>query len=260
MDNSLGRIAGLAAFGLMLARSGRLLDASEQAPDWQLIMIAGALLGGVVWWVLGQTIKNRRLGVAILSILAVALFLRTSVPQTLIAGFIPTLETPGEVAHELAQAVDLIRFGVAPVFPTSGLIGILAVLMWVVGALYVWGATTGPTTAMVVPSLALYLQFAVMDRMRAGRGWMGASIAVIALAIAAVALERRTDAGQVRDADGRPLPRRARGCCWAPMVISRLARNVRVPEVNQLHRQEVDPCQGLVPDRRVVDREDPDPR
>ena len=72
MDNSLGRIAGLAAFGLMLARSGRLLDASEQAPDWQLIMIAGALLGGVVWWVLGQTIKNRRPAVAILSILAVA--------------------------------------------------------------------------------------------------------------------------------------------------------------------------------------------
>jgi transglutaminase-like putative cysteine protease len=216
MDNSLGRIAGLAAFVLMLARSGRLLDSSEQAPEWQLIMIAGAFLGGAVWWVLGQTTKNRRLGVAILSILAVALFLRTSVPQTLIAGFIPTLETPGEVAHELAQAVDLIRFGVAPVFPTSGLIGILAVLMWVVGALYVWGATTGPTTAMVVPSLALYLQFAVMDRMRAGRGWMGASIAVIALAIAAVALERRSDAGQVRDADGRPLPRRARG--WAMTI------------------------------------------
>ncbi|MDP9496024.1 MAG: DUF3488 and transglutaminase-like domain-containing protein, partial [Actinomycetota bacterium] len=64
--------------------------------------------------------------------------------------------------------------------------------------------------------LVLYLQFAVMDRVRAGRGWMGASIAVIALAIAAIALERRSDAGRVRDLDGRPLPRRARG--WAVSV------------------------------------------
>jgi transglutaminase-like putative cysteine protease len=216
MDNSLGRIAGLAAFVLMLTRMGRLLDTSEQAPQWTLILIAAAFLGGVVWWLLRQTVKNRWLSVAIFSLLAIALFLRTSVPQTLIGGFIPTLDTPGEVAHELVQAMDLIRFGVAPVFPTSGLIGVLAVLMWVVGGLYVWGASNGPTTAMVVPSLALYLQFAVMDRVRAGRGWMVASIAVIALAIAAVALERRTDAGRVRDADGRPLPRRSKG--WAVTV------------------------------------------
>ena len=216
MDNSLGRIAGLAAFILMLARMGRLLDTSEQAPQWQLIMIAAAFLGGVVWWLLGQTIKNRRLGLTVFTILGFTLFLRTSVPQTLIAGFIPTLATPGEVVHEMTQALDLIRFGVAPVFPTAGLVGILAVLMWVIGGLYLWGAASGPTTAMVVPSLGLYLQFAVMDRVRAGRGWMGASIAVLALAIAAIALERRNDAGRVRDLDGRPLPRRARG--WAVTV------------------------------------------
>ncbi len=216
MDNSLGRLAGFAAFVLMVARMDRLLDTSDQAPQWQLIMIASAFMGGVVWWLLGQTIKNRKIGFAVFVILGIALFLRISVPQTLIAGFIPSVATPGEVIHEISQALDLIRFGVAPVFPTSGLVGVLAVLMWAVGALYVWGASTGPTAAMVVPSLALYLQFAVMDRVRAGRGWMAASIAVIALAIAAVALERRTDAGRVRDLDGRPLPRRSRG--WAVSV------------------------------------------
>ena len=216
MDNSLGRIAGFAAFVLMVARMGRLLDTSEQAPQWQLIMIAAAFMGGVVWWLLGQTIKSRRIGIAVFILLGFALFLRTTVPQTLIAGFIPSVSTPAELVHEISQALDLIRFAVAPVFPTSGLIGVVAVLMWIVGALYVWGASNGPTTAMVVPSLALYLQFAVMDRIRAGRGWMAASIAVIALAIAAVALERRTDAGRVRDLDGRPLPRRSRG--WAISV------------------------------------------
>jgi hypothetical protein len=217
MDNSLGRVAGFAAFVLMVARvGGRLLDNSEQAPQWQLIMVAAAFMGGVVWWLLGQTIKSRRVAIAVFTILGIALFLLTAVPQTLIAGFIPSVSTPGEVVHEIGQALDLIRFAVAPVFPTSGLVGVLAILMWVVGALYVWGASGGPTTAMVVPSLALYLQFAVMDRVRAGPVWMTASIAVIALAIAALALERRTDAGRVRDLDGRPLPRRSRG--WAISV------------------------------------------
>ncbi|HLF60330.1 MAG TPA: DUF3488 and transglutaminase-like domain-containing protein [Acidimicrobiia bacterium] len=211
MDYSLGRIAGLAAFALMLTRMGRLLDAGEHAPQWRLIMIAAGCLGGLAWWLLGHTVKSRRLRVAIFSVLAVALLLRASVQRSLVAGFLPTLETPGELADELAQAMDLIRFGVAPVFPTPGLIGVLALLMWVLGALYAWGATNGPTTAMVVPSLALYLQFAVMDRIPAGQGWRAASIVVIALAIAAVALERRTEAGRVRDHDGRPLPRRAKG-------------------------------------------------
>ncbi len=209
MDNSLGRLAGIAAFVLMLARMGRLLDTSEQAPQWQLIMVAAALLGGVVWWLLGQLTKSTRIQIAVFAVLGLALFLRTAVPHTLIAGFVPTVDTPAELVREMGQAFDLIRFGVAPVFPTPGLIGVLAILMWVIGALYTWGARGGPAYAMVIPSLALYLQFAVMDRIPAGRGWMVASITAIALGIAAIALDRREESGRLRDVDGRPLPRRA---------------------------------------------------
>jgi transglutaminase-like putative cysteine protease len=97
---------------------------------------------------------------------------------------------------------------VAPVFPTSGIIGLLAILMWVIGALYVWGATEGPSIAMMLPSFGLYLQFAVMDRIPAGMPWMIAAATVIALSVAAIALERRQEAGRVRDLDGRPLARR----------------------------------------------------
>jgi transglutaminase-like putative cysteine protease len=209
MDNGLGRLAGLAAFVLMVARMSRLLDTSEQAPQWQLIMVAAALLGGVVWWLLGQLIRNRRIQIAVFVVLGVALFLRTAVPHTLVAGFFPTLETPAELGRELGQAMDLIRYGVAPVFPTPGLIGVLAVLMWAIGALYAWGAGSGPTWAMVIPSLALYLQFAVMDRAAPGRGWLVASITAISLGVAAIALDRRDESGRLRDSDGRPLPRRA---------------------------------------------------
>ena len=49
---------------------------------------------------------------------------------------------------------------------------------------FVWGAAGGPAIAMFAPSLGLYLQYAVMDRVPAGRGWMGAAAAVIALVLA----------------------------------------------------------------------------
>ena len=209
MDNGLGRIAGAAAFVLMLLRLGRLLDSGPEAPDWQLIMLASAFLGAVIWWLLGQTVNNKRMVIAIFAVAGLALFLRIAVPNTLLAGFLPTTATPGALAQEMSQTLNLIRFGVAPVFPTSGVVAILALVMWVTGALYLWGATTGPAIAMIAPSLGLYLQFAVMDRIPGGSIWLGAVAAVIALALAAVGIERRQEAGRVRNMEGRPLARRA---------------------------------------------------
>jgi transglutaminase-like putative cysteine protease len=209
MDNRLGRLAGIAAFVVMLLRLGRLLDSGGEAPAWQLIMIASAFLGGVIWWLLSQTVSNRRVVAAVFALAGLALFLRICVPHTVIGGFLPTFDSLGAIGREMAQALDLIRFGVAPVFPTSGIAALLSVLMWITGALYVWGATRGPSIAMILPSLGLYLQFAVMDRVPAGRGWMAAAAGVIAFAIASVAIERRQEAGRVRDLEGRPLARRA---------------------------------------------------
>jgi len=209
MDNGLGRLAGVAAFVLMLLRLGRLLDSGPEAPAWQLIMVASAFLGGVIWWLLTQTLSNRRIVVSVFALAGLALFLRISISHTLFAGFLPTLDTAGALVRELAQALDLIRFGVAPVFPTAGIVAILSLLMWVTGAAFVWGAAGGPAIAMFGPSLGLYLQYAVMDRVPAGRGWMGAAAAVIALALASIGLERRQESGRVRDLEGRPLARRA---------------------------------------------------
>ncbi|HWL49019.1 MAG TPA: hypothetical protein VNT92_04025, partial [Acidimicrobiia bacterium] len=211
MVNGLGRLAGAAAFVLMLVRLGRLLDTGPEAPDWQLIMLASAFLGGVIWWLLGQTVNNKRVSMALFVVAGLALFLRIAVPDTLLLGFLPTPDTLGALGDELSQTLDLVRFGVAPVFPTSGVVAVLAVLMWITGALYVWGATAGPSLAMIAPSLGLYLQFAVMDRIPGGPIWLGAVAIVIALALASIGIERRQDAGRVRDVEGRPLARRAGG-------------------------------------------------
>ncbi|HSO49499.1 MAG TPA: transglutaminaseTgpA domain-containing protein, partial [Acidimicrobiia bacterium] len=211
MDNRLGRIAGVAAFALMLTRLGRLLDSAGEAPEWQMIMIASAFLGGVIFWLLAQTVSNRRIAIGVFVVAATALFLRISVSPTLVYGFIPTAGTLDALGREVTQALDLIRFGVSPVFPTPGIIAILAIVMWGIGALYVWGASRGPSIAMILPSFGLYLQFAVMDRLPAGMGWMAAAAAVIALGLTAIGIERRQDTGRMRDLDGRPLARRAGG-------------------------------------------------
>ncbi len=209
MDNRLGRIAGIAAFVLMLLRLGLLLDSGPEAPAWQVIMIASAFLGGVVWWLLNQILANKKVVIALLAVAGLILLLRISVSPTLAAGFLPTAATPGALGREMSQTLDLVRYGVAPVFPTSGIVGVLSLLMWVTGALYAWGASGGSSLAMILPSLGLYLQFSVMDRVPAGRAWMAALAFVLALSIAALAMERRQDAGRVRDLEGRPLARRA---------------------------------------------------
>jgi Transglutaminase-like superfamily/TgpA N-terminal domain len=218
VSNTLSRVAGLAAFALMIARLGRLLDTGTDAPAWNLILIASAFLGGVVWWLLKQTVSSSRLVYGLFVLVGMILFLRIAVPQSLIFGIIPGPETPGALANEISESMDIFRYGVSPVYPSSGLIATLASLMWAIGALFVWGASGGPVAAMTLPSIGLYLQFAVIDRAPAGNGWMGAAAIVFALAMAAIATEQRGNAGRVRDADGRPLPRRG-GSVAAVMVV-----------------------------------------
>lgn len=219
MDNRIGRIAGLAAFVLMLARLTRLIQTGGDAPAWQLIMIASAFLGGVIWWLLAQTVSNRKVAVALFVVGGVILFLRIAVPNTLFVGFIPTPETIEALLPEMARAINTIRFGVAPVFPTAGVVAILSALMWITGGLFVWGAANSSSLAMILPSATLYLQFAVMDRLRTGIGWMIAAAAVIGLGVAALAFERKTEAGRVRNEEGRPIARHARTAVFSVVAI-----------------------------------------
>ena len=207
MNHGLGRIAGIIAFGLMVFRLGRLLESGGDASGWQPIMLVSAFLGGVIWTVLSQALAKRRTAIAIFAVTGTVLFLRIAVPDTLLRGFVPTRNTLAPLSAEIAQAIDVIRFGLVPVFPTPGVITILAILAWAIGALFAWGASRS-TTAMVLPSLALYLEFAVMDRLSNAQLWMGATAAIVGLSLAALAMERRTETGQVRNAEGRLLRRR----------------------------------------------------
>jgi transglutaminase-like putative cysteine protease len=208
MDRRLGRIAGIVALGLVLARLFlRLLLRGPGIPPWPLILVASALLGGIVFWLLGQALPGRpRLAAFLFSLGALLLLLRVTVPETLLAGVIPSAETWSPLSTEMSEALRLIRHGVAPIVPTAGVVGVLAVVMWFVGSLFAWGSTTGPVAALFLPLLTLYLQLAVSDRHPVGLTWTIVFLVVLGLGVTAMAMERRHAVGRTRDPDGRALP------------------------------------------------------
>ena len=164
MGRRLGQLTGLFLFVLAMARLSRLFETAPDQQPWQLILLATALLGGIAWWLLSQLISSRSLMLAIFGLGAILLALRITAPETMTMGFIPTGLTPPELGEELGIAWRVIRSGIPPVDPHPGIVAILAVVMWVVGALFTWGSTGGPYAALFLPSLVLYLQFAVFDR------------------------------------------------------------------------------------------------
>jgi transglutaminase-like putative cysteine protease len=208
MGRRVGQLAGILAFALMIGRLGRLLTVGPDQPQWNLILTAAAVLGGIAWWLLGQMTSRSVIKVTIFGVAGLLLALRIMTPETLAAGVLPTGASWPVIGEHLELAFRVLRSGLPPVAASPGLLAILAVLMWVIGALFTWGSTGGPYAAMFVPSLVAYLQFAVFDRSQAGLGWMAVSGLVLALSAISMAMEHKGDTGRARDDEGRPMERK----------------------------------------------------
>ncbi|HJQ76960.1 MAG TPA: DUF3488 and transglutaminase-like domain-containing protein [Acidimicrobiia bacterium] len=209
MGRRIGQLAGFLGFVLAIGRLGKLLQTGPQQPQWQLILVASTFLGAVAWWLLTQFTTSRSIRLTMLALGGALLVMRIAAPETLFAGILPTGETVSTLGAEMDLAWRTIRRGVPPVVAGPGLLAILATLMWGVGALYSWGSSGGPAAATFAPSLIVYFQFAVFDRVEAGLGWISASSIALGLAIVALAMERRRETGRARDSDGRPTGRRS---------------------------------------------------
>lgn len=209
MGYRVGQLAGLLAFVLAIGRLGRLLMTGPEYPPWQLILVAAAFLGGIAWWLLSQVTDGRWLRISIFAVGSVLLVMRITVPTTLGAGVLPTSQTLTGLAAEMEIAWGTITNGIPPVEPEAGLLAILSVLMWVVGAFFAWASTGGPYAALFLPSLVMYLQFAVFDRSPAGLAWLAGGAIVVAGSAVSLAMERRNETGRTRDTEGRPLARRS---------------------------------------------------
>jgi transglutaminase-like putative cysteine protease len=218
MSRRLGQLAGLYALVMVLARLGRLIQSGPELPSWSLIVIASAVLGAIVWWLVSQTRASLFTALCLFAIGGLVVFLRVAVAHTLSYGIVPTADTMPALSETLEQALRLIRSGVPPVYPEPGIIAILALLLWALGGAFAHGLITGNLPPMILPAGIVYLQFAIFDRRQAGITWMALSGAGLALAVAAVALDRKEKVGRARDLSGRPKTHRS-----APAAISMAA-------------------------------------
>ncbi len=212
---------GIAA-GLLVAllRMENLLRPASKGPAWQLVLVAALLLGCVITWV-ARSYRVRPAGVVAANLAGMALAtIRIAAPESAFLGILPTWSTFGEVWRELEFAMDLIRFGTAPIVPVAGLILILTWVFWVIGVLIVWGLQAGRPAVAVVPGIVLYLQLATMDRSPNSAWSIIGYLALIVATLAAIAHDERTvGSGRVRDRERRFLKG---GSAGAPIVIATL--------------------------------------
>ncbi len=220
MARRLGWLSAAAGIALALARMNRLLQPNTgEGPPWQLVLAAAAVLGAVFTWT-ALTYRLSAWIVAAIDLVGVTVaVLRVAAPQTLTFGVIPTGETLSTLAEELAFAVELVRFGAAPVLPVAGLVALVAAIFWMLGALAVAGMATGRTLVATVAPLVFYLQLATLDREPSDLRWMLAFATVLVLVLLAAAPTRRHGSGRVRTVDGRFLPRSAPHVTLAVAII-----------------------------------------
>lgn len=210
MARRVGWLIGATGIGLALWRLTRLLQPQAEGPAWQIVLAASTVLGVVVTWTALSYRLSPVLTTAINVVGALLAAIRVTAPDTLVLGIIPTADTFGELVLELGFAIELIRFGAAPVLPVAGLVAILSLVFWALGALLVIGTMRDNRPLTVLPGIAFYLQLATLDRRPPGAGWTVAFVVVAALALLALAPGSDRSSGRVIDRDGRLLDRRSR--------------------------------------------------
>jgi transglutaminase-like putative cysteine protease len=220
MARRLGWLSGIAALGLALARLTRLLQPQVEGPPWPLVLTAAAVLGATFAW----AARSYRLApiptVALHVAGALVAVLRITAPTTLRLGVVPSGETLELVRAELSFAWEIIRYGAAPVLPVAGLVAVLAVVFWALGALAVEGAARRIPLLVGLPGIVFYLQLATLDRRAPGHGWLIA-LGVVG-AVVLVSLGRFDDptAGRVRARSGMLLPRTSRAIPLVTAIVA----------------------------------------
>lgn len=183
-------LAGLVALLFAFYGISNLLLPSIDGAPWQFIIVSGTALGVVITW----TAVTYRLNTWIVAALnAITMFF--AVAQIAAANttrfLIPTTATFVELDSQLDQTLFTIRNGVEPVLPVTGVVVLVLIVFWTVGALMAWGLTTGHPYVALVPPLVLSLQFATMDRAPTSLARVAAFIVVIAGVILAINLDDR---------------------------------------------------------------------
>lgn len=223
------RYTSIAAFAI-LAFSFTLLNGllrpTIDGPPWQFVVLAGLALGAVLTWT-GLTYRMRPWLIALMNLVALAVVtFRIAAPDTLVF-LLPTGATLGAVQDQLSQAMSLIRTGIEPVIPVSGLVVVVTGVFWAIGAVTAYALLRGRPALAVVPGLVLTLQFATMDR--SPTAWLSILVFIALLAGAVLAVtwdERANTAGRMAHASGNRHGRNLLGQATAAALVVTLLGSV----------------------------------
>ncbi|NNF65407.1 MAG: DUF4129 domain-containing protein, partial [Acidimicrobiia bacterium] len=183
-------IAGLAALAFGLYRLNGLLRPNVDGAPWQLVVLAGVLLGTIITWT-ALTYQLRTWSVAAINLAAllVAAF-RVAAPNEGFL-FLPTLGSFSTFFEELAFASGVIRSSVSPVIPVPGLIVIVMALFWGLGAALSWGLLRDRPFVATMPALVVGLQLSTVDRQPTSNLLTLVFLTILAAVLLAVVLDRR---------------------------------------------------------------------
>ena len=205
MGTTLSRLIAGAAIVLAGARLFSLLEASVSTAPWYVVVGLSVVVAAALTWALRSLRLGPGVAVAVHGAALFILVFRLTAPDNLVAGVLPGAGALEELRHEISIAMELIRFGAAPVLAVPGLTIILALLFWGLGVML---ASPRPAVAGAA-ALVFYLQFATLDRRPASMVWTLAFLVLAAATIAAWSSRNSERTGRVRSADGRTLPRRS---------------------------------------------------
>ncbi|MGH8957393.1 MAG: DUF3488 domain-containing protein, partial [Acidimicrobiia bacterium] len=222
MGTRLSLLACLGALALALHRMGRLVEPGPTDPDLVPVLLVATLIGASIT----AAARLARLGLILTFLLGLGgaslVFARLTAANTLAAGLLPTRATPAAVGAEMTVAIELISYGSAPVTASPGLVAVLAVVFWTLGALAISGLLARRPLRATIPTLAFYLLAATFDR-RPPDWWAPAGlIAIGAVAFWAAASDRSGGRARLRPS-GQALPSHTHGMPILMVVVVALA-------------------------------------
>ena len=196
------RLAAGAIIALAFSQLTNLLRPTASGPPWQFVILAGLFLGAVITWT-GLTYRLAGWIVSLVNLVALTIVaFRIATPDTL-AFLVPTAASLGEMQTQLDQAMTIIRNGIEPVIPVSGLVVIVTAVFWVLGVVTATALVRGRPALAVIPGLVLSLQFATMDRSPTSMWLVTAFVGVLAAAVLAVTWDQRiATAGRMAHVSG----------------------------------------------------------
>lgn len=203
-------LTAVTALTMALLRIGALVDRDDWYGE-----IGVALAGGMILaWIVTST-RLPTTGMALIHLVAAALWSnRVILSQTT---EVETFLDTAVVYRELGYGMELLRFGAAPVLAVPGLIGIIALVCWLLAALVTTAVRHDRPVSAIAPPLVFYLQLATVERRPSSPAWMIALAVVVAGLVLAVG--HSPGAGRVGDENGHHRPSRSTGLALITFLV-----------------------------------------